>query len=167
MNESATRHHVIYTEAMVKDAVRVFVWRRVVVAEKALWAVAAILLAVLVWQLWRGERGWLVGVLGAAVLLPPLLYALVWRAHHRNTVARFRAMPVPEAVLVFADDALGIESGLGTAQIPWSGIGEFWERPGYWMLFTGAAQFFTLPVADLSHDDLAWLRERLQAGRAA
>lgn len=161
MSGSDTRHPVVYTQAMVRDAVRTFVWRRVVVAEKGLWLAAAALLVFVVFLLWRGDRGWLVGALSIVVLLPPLLLVLVWRVHHRNTVGKFRKMPAPEATFVFADDGLAIESGLGSASIPWSGVVEVWERPGYWMLFTSKAQFLTLPVGDLSEDDLALLRRRL------
>ncbi|MGO1069806.1 YcxB family protein [Lysobacter sp. CA199] len=166
MNAAPARHRVKYTQAMAKDAVRVFVWRRVVVAEKGLWTVAALLLALVLFHVARGDRDWWVGALGVVVLLPPLLLIGVWRAHYRNTVGRFRAMPVPEAVFVFEQDALAIESGVGSMRIPWSSLSEVWERPDYWMLFTGTAQFFTLPIADLSEDDLAWLRDRLQAGRS-
>ncbi|QWF16878.1 YcxB family protein [Lysobacter capsici] len=162
VSESETRHPVVYTQAMVRDAVRTFVWRRVVVAEKGLWLAASALLAFVVFLLWRGDRSWLVGALSIVVLLPPLLLALVWRVHHRNTVGKFRNMPAPEATFVFAEDALMIESGLGSASIPWSSLVEAWERPGYWMLFTSKAQFLTLPVADLSEDDLARLRQRLE-----
>lgn len=161
MSESQARHRVVYTEAMVRDAVRTFVWRRVVVAEKGLWLAASALLVFVVFLLWRGDRGWLVGALSIVVLMPPLLLAVVWRVHHRNTVGKLRNMPAPEATFVFADEALMIESGVGSASIPWSGLIEVWERPGYWMLFTSKAQFMTLPVGDLPEDDLVLLRRRL------
>lgn len=162
---SEARHRVVYTEAMVRDAVRTFVWRRVVASQKGLWIATAAMLAFVLFELWRGDRSWLVGVLSVVVALPPSVLAIAWRVHSRNTLGRFRKMTVPEAVFVFREDVLAIESEHGSAQIPWSSVGEFWERPGYWMLFTQAAQFLTLPTADLSDEDLAWLRERLRAGR--
>ncbi|MEH6413952.1 YcxB family protein [Pseudomonas sp. CGJS7] len=167
MSESQTKHRVVYTEAMAKDAVRAFAWKRAVVAEKGLWAVEALLLALVVFQVWQGERAWWIGALGMVVLLPPLLFGTVWFVHHRNTVGRFRKMAKPEALIAFEQDGLAIESDLGSGRIPWSSLTEVWERPGYWMLFTAPAQFFTLPVADLSEPDLTLLRERLRAGRAA
>lgn len=158
-------HQVVFTEAMVRDAVRTFVWRRVVAQQKGLWLAAAALLACLLFLLSRGERGWLVGVLAVVVALPPLILAVTWRAHSRNSLGRLRAMPVPEARFTFGEDGLAVESGLGAGRLPWSAFQEVWERPGYWMLFTAPAQFMTLPLGDLTPADVQSLRERLPAAR--
>lgn len=163
MGGTETKHRVVYTEAMVRDAVRSFVWRRVVLQQKSLWFAAAALSAYLMFLLWQGERGWLVGVLGAAVALPPLVLLGAWRVHSRHSLGRLRAMPAPEAWVGFDADGLAVQSGLGAARIPWSGFNEVWERPGYWMLFTDHAQFVTLPVGGFSAEELATLRERLRS----
>ncbi len=63
---------VTYTEEMVRDAVRVFVWRRLIVNQKRLWVaeIAAILL--FLWQLWSDGAEWLIVVFGSLVLFTRL-----------------------------------------------------------------------------------------------
>jgi hypothetical protein len=163
-SEAAPAHRVVYTAAMVRDAVRTFVWRRGVVGQAGPWAATAAMLALLAWLLWRGDRTWLVGVVGAAACLAPLALALIWSAHHRNTVGRFRRMGAPVATVAFRPDGLAVASDLGAGVVAWAAITEIWERPGYWMLFTGRAQFMTLPLAGIPAADLA--RLRAEVGRA-
>jgi len=157
---------VFYTEDLVKSAVRTFVWRRGFASQKGLWAAEAAMLVFLGWLLWNGERGWLAGVAGVTVLLPPILVAAMWFIHHRNTVGKFRAMPSRSAELVFGDKTLEIRSELGEAKFPWSAITEVWELPGYWVLFTAPAQFMTLPLQTVSPDDLQFAKSRLAASRS-
>jgi len=158
-------HRAVYTEAMVRDAVRTFVWRRVVAQQKGLWLACAALLAYLLFLLSLGERGWLVGALAVVVTLPPLILAVAWRAHSRQSLGRLRAMPTPQARFSFDEEGLAVESGLGGGRLAWSAFEDVWERPGYWMLFTGTAQFMTLPLGDLAPADLQSLRERLRTAR--
>ena len=105
--------------------------------------------------------GPIAGVAGTSVLLPPLLLALIWTAHHRSTVGRFRRMPTPVADITFRDDGLGIASELGSGHLSWSSMTEIWERPGYWMIFSGPNQVTTLPVEAISGDDLELLRSKV------
>jgi hypothetical protein len=132
-----------------------------VTGQKALWAAEAVLIAFLIWLLWRGEQGWLIGVISVVVLLPPCLIITVWIAHYRNTVGKFRKMSSHQAEFTFLDEGLEIVSELGSAKIPWSGVTEIWEKPGYWMIFTAPSQFMTLPVQTISLTDREFLRSKV------
>lgn len=159
-------YRVVYTEAMVRDAVRAFVWRRMVVELKALWLVEGVMLALFAWLLWQGDRSWVVGLVGAVLCLAPLMVALVWAAHFRNTVGRFRRMPEPAATVTVRPDGLAVASGLGSGQLLWPSLTDVWQRPGAWMVFSGTAQFFTLPVDGIAAADLDRLRAEVERNRA-
>jgi hypothetical protein len=160
-----TSHRIAFTEPMLRDAVRTFVWRRGVAAQKGLWCVFAAMLALLLWLVWRGDRSWLLGLVGSTVPLVPLCLAAVFLAHHRNTVGRFRRMREPVARVTFQPDGLALASELGSGHVAWGALTEIWERPGYWMLFTGPSQFMTLPLAGIPAAELE--RLRAEVGRAA
>ncbi|MFT4181634.1 MAG: YcxB family protein [Rhizobium sp.] len=152
---------VTYSEEILRDAVRTYVWRQGVVRQKALWAAEAVLIALLIWLPLRGEQGWLFGAVSVVVLLPPCLIIAMWIAHHRNTVGKFRKMPSRRGNFTFLDDGLEIASELGSAKIPWSSITEIWERPAYWMIFMAPNQFMTLPLQTVSGDDRDFLRSKV------
>ncbi len=148
---------VTYTEEMLRDAVRTFVWKRIFTSQKAVWAIEV---ALLPWLFWYGDRGWLTGAVGIVILLLPLMVASIWIAHHRNTIGTYRRMPTPQAEFTFYDKEFEVMSALGSAKIPWSTITEIWERPSYWMIFTAPNQFMTLPVQTLSATDRDFLRSK-------
>ncbi|WGJ08524.1 YcxB family protein [Brucella intermedia] len=152
---------ITYTEEIVRGAVRAFVWQRGVARQKALWAAEAVLIAFLIWLLWRGQQGWLVGVVSVVVFLPPCLIITLWIAHYRNTVGKFRRMSSHQAEFTFLDEGLEIVSEVGSAKIPWLGVTEIWERPAFWMIFTAPNQFMTLPVQTISPADLDFLRTKV------
>ncbi|MFV0335613.1 MAG: YcxB family protein [Tropicimonas sp.] len=152
---------VTYTKAIVSDAVRTFVWRRAIAGQKWLWAGEAAMIVLFAWLVWRGERGWPVGVIGIAVLLPPFMVVAIWAAHYSNTVGKFRRMTSNRADFRLGDDGFEVTSELGGASLPWSGITGIWERPGYWMLFTAPNQFLTLPLANVSAADRDFVLSRL------
>ena len=153
---------VAYTEEIVRDAVKAFVWRRGIADQKGLWAAEAVSIAFFIWLLWRGDQGWLVGVVGVVSLLPPWLIIAMWAAHHRNTVGKFRRMLSHCADFTFLDEGFEVASELGSAKIPWSAVTEIWERSCYWMIFTAPSQFMTLPVETMSTTDRDFLRSKMQ-----
>lgn len=156
-NRTAT---VTYTEEIVRDAVRTYVWQRGIVSQKGLWIVEAAMIIFVLWLLWHGERGWLIGIAGLVVILPPLLIAIMWAAHHHNTIGKFRRMSAPQADFAFLDEGLEITSELGAAKIPWSTVMEIWERPDYWMIFVAPNQFMTMPLRTVSATDRDFLRRK-------
>ncbi|MFS8047963.1 YcxB family protein [Rhizobium sp. BR 314] len=159
MQNSAIK--VTYTEDIVRDAVRTFVWRRGILGQKRLWVAEVVMIALL---LWNGDRGWVAAIMFVIILLPPAMIAVMWVAHHRNTVGKFHRMRTPRAELTFRDEGLDVVSDLGLATIHWSTITEIWERPAYWMIFIGPNQFFTLPLETLSPADRDFLRSKVACG---
>ncbi|MBN8949533.1 MULTISPECIES: YcxB family protein [unclassified Rhizobium] len=154
---------VTYTEEMVRDAVKTFVLRRLIVNQKRLWVAEIAIISLFLWQLWSDGAGWPVGVLGAIAFLYPAMIVLAWVAHYRNTVGKFRKMATRQATFTLRDEGFDVASELGSAQIPWSTVTEIWQRPTYWMIFTAINQFMTLPIQAASVDDLDFLKSKLRS----
>jgi hypothetical protein len=154
-----------YTHNMVHSAVKTFVWRRGILGQKKLWLAEFALAVLFLWFFARGDRGWAVGLLGATLLAPPILISVVWLAHYRNTVGKFRSMQSPIANLTIGADGLAVASALGSVQIPWSILTEIWERPTYWMFFTAPSQFFTIPIETISTADRDFVRSKVGTRR--
>lgn len=157
--DSERRYRGRYTVEMARDAVKAYVFRRLVSEQKGLWIATVAMTALLIWLLWTGQRDWFTGVIGAAVVLPFLFLIAGWRAHAANTVGRFVRMKEPVAEIAYDEETLSFASDLGRAQIPWSSLSEVWQRPGYWMIFSAKNQFNILPDQDMPEG----LRAKLQA----
>ncbi|OZI38107.1 hypothetical protein CAL29_07120 [Bordetella genomosp. 10] len=163
---STTTYQVRYTENIVRDAVRTYLWRRGIAGQKLLWTLEILMIAVLAFLLVNGDRDWVVGALAVGALLPPIFLLTMWLAHYRNTVGQFHRMSTPTAEIALREDGLDIRSELGASRLAWSAFMEIWERPGYWILFMGPGQFMTFPTAALPDDALAFVRARIGAAPA-
>ncbi|MBN9221304.1 MAG: YcxB family protein [Mesorhizobium sp.] len=157
---------VTYTEEIVRDAVRTYVWRQGVANQKGLWIAEALMIALVIGMLWQGERGWVVGAFGVFIFLPPALIIAIWVAHYRNTVGKYRSMPSRRADFTFFDDGVQVESELGSARIPWAMFIKIWERPNYWMLITSPNQYVTLPLDTMSASDRDFVRSKVAAANS-
>jgi len=155
-----TTYRVVYTEPMLRRAVRLFVWRGL---RRRSWLllVAIALTGISLASSWNSGPSWLLAVDMTAIALVPLVFLLVWRAHFVRTVGKFRSMASPTAELVFRDQDMSISSELGSVTLPWTRFIDVWETPEFWMMFLTRSQFVTLPVVNFSEEALAFLRSRL------
>lgn len=154
-------------EAILRDAVRFYIWRRGVVAEKLIWAIVAAMACLFLWLLAQGRRDWLVWVVGAAILVPIIVVLLGWFVLLRQKLRHLSGMPSRRGSVVLGNDGIRLVSDMGESAVPWASVTEYWQRPGYWMIFLAPNQFFTLPLAGIAPDDLAALKADLdhKAGR--
>ena len=136
-----------YSEELLREAVRVFVFRTLVRQLGVMFfVVTAGLVGMLAWLLARHERGWMVEFLAALLLFVVLFMAAVYVTHRRNTIGKFRAMGKPEATLRYDEEQIHFASELGSSSMPWSAIAEVWRHPRFWLLLFSPAQFVTLPL---------------------
>jgi hypothetical protein len=154
-------YKVVYTETMLRRAVRLFVWRGVMRRRGWLWLAAIILLIFGIASSWSERPSWVLAINIAAMALVPLFFLLVWRAHFANTVGKFRSMASPTAEFIFRDRDMTASSEFGSTTLPWERFVEVWETPEFWMMFLTPSQFITLPVKDLPEKVLALMRSRL------
>jgi hypothetical protein len=149
-----------YSETLVRAAVFAF-WRRTVGA--GYFVALALLVGVLGFLLYQGDRSWLVGALGAIVLGAIGFALLVYLVHLRASMARFRSMGAPNATLSLDEGSFTMTSGLGSTSLQWSAVTELWRFPSFWMLLFSRAQFVTIPLAAMPPEAQAFLRDRVSA----
>ena len=150
---------LVYSEALLRRSVFAY-WRRSVGVRFGVpLLMVAVSLGALVAQ---GERSWTVGVLGATLVFGAAVAAMVYVAHVRNGLATLRAMGRPEAAFRAEADTFTVRSGAGEATLPWSAVTELWQLPEAWLLMYSKSSFSTLPVASLTPEMQAFVRERVE-----
>lgn len=155
---------VEYSETMVRNAVRMFLWQRLKRMWK-LWVGMLLLAAGTVTLFLMGDRSWFLGLFGATLGFSILMLFFLYRAHLNNSVGRLREMQMPRAEFRLQDESLTITSGLGAATFPWSGIQEILEGSNFWVLCTAPNQFFTLPTLGVPAEALAFIRSRIPSSK--
>ncbi|WP_020180824.1 YcxB family protein [Methylopila sp. M107] len=156
--ETGRSFTVRYDEAIVRAAVRAYVWRRLVRENRGLWVAGAAMAVLTGYLAFTGDRSWLLGLFAVAAVAPLVLLGAGWRAHFVNSVGKFRRMRAPEARFDIDAEAIRIAAEDGDATIRWSAVTEIWERPGAWMVFLAPNQFFLLPTEGLSPETLDVVR---------
>lgn len=151
---------LVYTEALLRRAVFAFWLRTVGIGFLVALALLACSLAFL---LWRGDRSWFVGALGAFLVFGLGFAALVHRVHLHQSLAKFRAMATPQAELVLDETSFTMTSNLGSSTLHWPAVTEVWRYPTFWLLLFSKAQFVTLPLADVPSDAQALILNRVAA----
>jgi YcxB-like protein len=149
-----------YTDHLVAQAVR-FYWRRTVGI--GLLFALALISVFLAWRLIDGDRSWVVGLVGAVVLLGVLMPVVVYVTHYRNSMGKFREMANPTAELVASEDAITISSDRGSSTLRWDLVREVWRSESVWLLLLSKAQFVTLPRADLPAPLQDFILDRVEA----
>ena len=152
-----------YSEPLLREAVRHFVFRSI---RRGLGlrfvVVLALVAAATVYLIVHGDRSWFVGVIGSLFAFVGLFFAIIYVAHFRNTVGRFRQMRVPEATLSCSEDQFTLKSELGSATMPWSSITEVWRHPHFWLIIFSPSQFSTLPLDCLDDEARAFITRKTQ-----
>lgn len=148
-----------YSEAIVRRAVKAFYKRTVGIS---LPIVFGLMLIFFVYLVRTGNSGWITGVVGSALTIALVFMIALYVAHYRNSMQRFRAMKIPTASLKLHDDSLTITADSGSNEIPGAAITEVWAYDEFWLVFLSRAQFFTIPMSELSADDQAAIKARFR-----
>ena len=150
---------LIYSEALLRQAVFAF-WRRSVgVSFLVALLVAALGLGVLVSQ---GVASWLVAALAAVLVLGIGFATAVYVVHYRKSLRKFRQMDKPRATFRADESSFTMSSDIGTTTLQWSAVKELWQFPSVWLLLYSKAQFTTLPLACLSPETQAYIVQRVR-----
>jgi hypothetical protein len=155
---------LVYDEALVREAVFGFWWRSVQRRTLVAWAISAALVA---WLWSTGDRSWLVGLLGAALLFSAAMIAAVYHVHRANAMRRLADMGAPTAILTAGADSFTVMSGAGSSTLPWSAIREVWQLERCWLLLLSKAQFMTLPLATVPEEMRRFIAARVAAAGGA
>jgi hypothetical protein len=101
------------------------------------------------------------GFISAFVAFFLVFIAMLWIAHLRHTLARFKRMKVPEAVFTLTGDSLTAASDYGSTTLLWSTFKEIWDCGECWLLLLERNHFITLPIADVSECALDLIRAKI------
>ncbi len=121
----------------------------------ALTAVGAIVLIL------SGDRSWLAGALTAFTVLAAVFLGAIYRGHTKSAVQKYRDL-VPNGVgFSFDDSGFVLETPSGKSETKWGTIHQVWTYPDAWLVFFAKAQYFTLPLSDLTQEQQGFIRTRL------
>ena len=149
-----------YTKSLVTTAVNRFWLRTVGVPFIVAYALMVLFFGYLVAG---GNRSWLVGALGAILVIAFALLAAIYNRHYRDSIQRFQNLGSEEAVLEFDDAMFRLSSEIGKSEMKWDVVSEVWIFPEFWLVLMTRAQFFTLPTADMNESVQGFLRSRFEA----
>lgn len=149
-----------YSEPLLREAIAGF-WRRSVgLGLMIALPVVATLLGVL---LFLGDRSWVVGAVGAALLGCTTVVGAIYIVHYRSAMRKFRGLGSTRATFRATDDSFTVSSAAGTSTLPWSSVTEIWKLQNCWLLLFSGSQFITLPLANIPEDARTFIVENVIA----
>ncbi|WP_435018095.1 YcxB family protein [Tundrisphaera sp. TA3] len=147
-----------YSEPLLREAVRAFVFRTIVrQLGISFFFVATLIALFFIYLLLSHDWDWTVGFLGAGLPFACLMFISLYVVHARSTIGRFRRMRSPEATFAYNEEQVSFASELGSSTLPWSSIAEVWRFPRFWLLLFSRAQFVTLPLDCLDDQAQAFI----------
>jgi hypothetical protein len=150
---------VTYDRAMIGEGARRY-WRRAI---GWLMPTASLLILVaLVELLARGDRSWVVGALGAILLVALTMAVVIFVVPYRRAMARFEAMASPSAEFVFRESGFAVRTDLGASEVSWSTVERILRATRVWLLVLRGATYLTLPIADLPAEVRTFIEQQVQ-----
>ncbi len=151
---------LIYNEPILRQAAFSF-WRRTVGVPFvfSMLVTTASFIALLI----RGDRSWVIGVMGAAISIGFLMSVSIYFVHFKNAMRKFREMGSPKATLRLDALTFTLVSDVGESTLQWSVVKEVWQFQNVWLLIFSKAHFSTLPLENLSTEIRAFIVERVSA----
>jgi hypothetical protein len=151
---------LIYSTALLRQAVFAF-WRRSVgVGFFVALFIAAIGLVVLVAL---GQSSWIIGGLATVLAVGVAFAIVVYVVHYRRSLQKFRQMDKPQALFRAEESSFTMSSDIGTTTLQWSAVKELWQFQNVWLLLYSKAQFTTLPLACLSPETQTYIVQCVRA----
>lgn len=145
---------LIYSTALLRQAVFAF-WRRSVgVGFFVALFIAAIGLVVLVAL---GQSSWIIGGLATVLVVGVAFAIVIYVVHYRRSLQKFRQMDKPQALFRAEASSFTMSSDIGTTTLQWSAVKELWQFQNVWLLLYSKAQFTTLPLACLSPETQVYI----------
>jgi uncharacterized membrane protein YbaN (DUF454 family) len=151
---------LIYSTTLLRQAVFAFWKRSVGVGFFVALLIAALGLVVLVAL---GQSSWIIGGLGAVLLLGTTFPIVVYVVHYRRSLQKFHQMDNPQATFRAEESSFTMVSDIGTTTLQWSAVKELWQFSNVWLLLYSKAQFTTLPLACLPPETQAYIVQCVRA----
>jgi hypothetical protein len=150
--------HVVYDRDVIAEAARRYVVRSI------RWdgfIAFFLLLAVLAYLIASGDRSWILGLVGAVVLLMTTVGVALYVVPYRRSLARFERMSSKTVDFSFTESGLKMSSDLGQQEFRWQLIDRVWTYPRIWLLFVGGT-YMTLPAGQLDEETKRFVLEQIK-----
>lgn len=151
------RAHVVYDRDIIAESARRYTFRSI------RWdgfAAFFLLLGVLAYLIVSGDRSWIVGLVGAVVLLMASVGVALYVVPYRRSLARFERMSSKTIDMSFTESGLRMSSDLGQQEFRWPLVDRVWTYPRVWLLFVGGT-YMTLPTKSLDEETKRFVLEQI------
>lgn len=154
------RFTVRYDEALMRDAVRVFMMQYLRRHRRSFltYGLFLLILGVLAWS---GQKYGLLGLVAGVVGSWLFGFAYVWRRSLKRIESRLLTSR-PELDFVFQDGDLSVSSDQMSLTMPWSTIDDVWMLPRYWLIVI-ERRYFVLPLDRVSEEALNFVRGKFES----
>lgn len=102
--------------------------------------------------LMNGDRSWLLGFVGASVLVCAFVLVLTYFVCLNRSMDKFKQMEKPTANFSFSNDYIGIESDMGKVELSWKLLEKIWQYPSVWLVFLEKQSYITLPTESIDEE---------------
>lgn len=106
-----------------------------------------------------GDRSTWVGLMTGMGFAGTTLPVLRYYVYRSSSAEKLRKMGSPEATIRLTDESVGVQSGMGSAEIPWRTVEQVWAFSDVWLVFVGKNNYFTLPTAPMDDEARAFIRQ--------
>ena len=121
----------------------------------------AVTIVALASLLWEGDRSWVVGAVGAVLILFVAIFGSIWRWRHVEMQNKLAAIPNKQGTVALTDESIAIETKAGAMSLPWTTFSELWKLEHCWLLFLVHNNFITLPTDGVAAEALETIEARL------
>ena len=148
-----------YSELLIRRTIKAYWWRQI---GPVFFVVTVVMTALLIYLLAKGDRSWLVGLLGAVISLAVSIVTASYFVHMKRSLTKLRNMGKPEAMLELEDTRFRVTSELGSSDVQWSIIKQLWRYKDAWLIFFSAGEFMTLPTSNISANHKEFILSKLR-----
>ena len=152
-----------YSKLLIKRAIKAYWWRQV---GPLFLAVTIFMIGFLIYRIVQGDRSWLVGLVGAIVLMAVVIMVASYVVHLKRSLSKLGGMGKPEATLELEDNRFRVSSGAGSSEVEWSLITKVWCFDEAWLLFFSAGEFMTLPIKNMSNENKDFILSKFEKAGA-
>ncbi|WP_198147282.1 YcxB family protein [Gilvimarinus polysaccharolyticus] len=152
-----------YSKPLIKRSIKDYWWRQV---GPLFLAVAIFMIGFLIYRIVQGDRSWLVGLVGAIVIMAVVIMVASYVVHLKRSLSKLGSMGKPEATLELEDNRFRISSGAGSSEVEWSLITKVWCFNETWLLFFSAGEFMTLPIKNISNENKKYILSKFEKAGA-
>lgn len=148
-------YHLIYTESILTKATYEY-FKKVI---GIIFPVVYLLLAAFtVYRLAAGDRSWVVGVSGAAIVFIGVLLFSLFIAQIKSAKSNFLSMQGGTCTLVLSETGLRFATPLGIAEIPWVRIKEVKVFTDFVLILFEKSGYTSIPLASIDIEGLEYLK---------